>query len=547
MWRHLRQEPRVVRGLWLTLAFALVYAWLSFSLVGGETFFDYHSTILPILLAVGVAWEFFRLWRETEDPGQRRLWQLWLIGVLLWVLAEGVWFVAENILKLEFESVFWPADMLWLLGYPFFVAALAYQVRRYRVELPSQHWRRLRWFIVVIGVVTAVLTIGPLLFEFSLQEMLGNWVNIAYVLFDGVVLGLGAVLLAALRGGFAQSAWGLIVAGLGLIALSDVTVFHLDWFNQYYPDDVYTAPSIASDSVYVLGYAVWWLGVYAYRILEGRLRGVARVRLEEHHEANIWPRNRVMLFSDAEGRLIGFSPAAQVLRRPRGEDDEAPPHLEEVLPPSVVRNLEQRLREKGEAFIPGLPLVLETPDGRRISVRLYAQGVRYGDAWRGMNILLLCFDPLGVPDQLTDEQQQLAEHMLNQAGEQDRLARQAVRRYLGEVLGEVYGVALTWLGPLVAQRLMQEVVGRVRQEGWNLRWSEQQGTLSFPDTLNADQAVQMAGALLQALYQGAHRLIDEEALLTAWRKAWEALPEELREFARQHGLLGPLASVLRTG
>ncbi len=529
MFVQVRQDRRFALTFWTGMAFILVYAVICALVLGGERFFDYHTTLLPILFVLLADVQLGLLLRRTESPQQRRIWRWWFWGTLCWVVAETIWFVAEVLLAIDLPYPS-PADAFWLAGYGLILRGLIAQIRLYGVPLGSGR-RRLLTAVSALAVAVVVgLVLPPIVRDFSIARWVEGLLDVLYPLLDLALLLLTFTLVLTLGPSYAREAWLLIAAGFGIIATSDLLFVGLTWHDLYYPEDEYTLLSIVTDYLYIVGYLVWALGFYAYRVLQRMVSSAPAVQVRARREVSAPSKNRALVFTNAQGKVIEYTPVLEALA-----DVEEGMLLEQILPSSVVRMIAQRLQH--EDFLPGLPVTLRHKDGTEIPARVYAQAVRYGGEWWGMNLLLECYAPVARSDDLSEEQRRLAEHMLHRAGELERALKEGMHIYLTDMVNACYREVLTWAGPLVARKYLADLATAAREQGWAIRLDEEGTALTYPDTLDTQALRQVVVFLTRHAREVAAHLVTEEAIAGAVAAVVDALPEDVRALLAGEGLL----------
>ena len=241
---------RVLRGalaillLGGTLLVALHY-WLG---LGGNLHFAIGSVVYPaVVVGAGVAC----LVRASAFGRERRAWILIGVAILLWGAAEVYWaaFIEGNA-DAPYPS---PADVGYLLFYPFAYAGLALLVRARAHEI---NWRL--WMDGAIAALGTAALGAAFVFDFVADKTEGTPLQVAttlaYPLGDiaMVAMVVGVVALTGWRPG---RTWSLLLAGLSALVIADIA-FTLQLTEEALPGGSWVEPVYLISAV-CLGASVW--------------------------------------------------------------------------------------------------------------------------------------------------------------------------------------------------------------------------------------------------------------------------------------------------
>jgi hypothetical protein len=214
------------------------------------------SKLAFLLLAAVFAWTSARAF----EPGNlvRPAWQMLAAGSVAFFLAQLSYAPYQLFLNQDppFPSV---ADVLFMLAYPLFVAALFAFIRGYREAGYPLGSARARWGVAavvaagcaVVGyVVLRPVILGP---SSGLEKAL----NVAYPVLDFVLL-IPTVLLMrmtlAMRGGAAWKMWAALLGGFVFLSVGDILFAYLPTLGRQDVDPLIHA-------MYILSYALTAYGV----------------------------------------------------------------------------------------------------------------------------------------------------------------------------------------------------------------------------------------------------------------------------------------------
>ena len=186
---------------------------------------DMNSVVLALVSAVAFLIVTNRFgWLSTKS-GQ--ISALITLGLLLWTVAETIWFQLESIGASPFPSL---ADFFYIAGYIPVAIALLLNIRTIHVKFKTTTlilWIALSLIAFVIIVLIDILPI--------LQGMvnIGDLVGAIYPFEDFVVIVLALVIVLKFRAGQVAKAWGLMVVGFIVEALGDIVFLYEENLGLY--------------------------------------------------------------------------------------------------------------------------------------------------------------------------------------------------------------------------------------------------------------------------------------------------------------------------
>jgi hypothetical protein len=251
-------------GLILVVAGALVHvAWALFpqgplftSVLTPRVLLAVSSLIKLALLLAAAIWAFRG--RDRLEPGNpaRRAWGFLSLGCLS-TFAGQLSFAPYQIFAgtTPFPSA---ADIFFMLGYPFFITAIATFLRAYRdAGLPMGSSRE-RTTLLAVSTAAAVLIAIPLLRPIVASEdpWLERLLSVAYPVLDLALLVPLLLLLRValrLRGGKIWPVWAFLLGGFLFVCIGDILFAYFSILGQEALDPLL-------DATYILSYGLIALG-----------------------------------------------------------------------------------------------------------------------------------------------------------------------------------------------------------------------------------------------------------------------------------------------
>jgi hypothetical protein len=168
------------------------------------------------------------------------------IGLVLWTIAETIWFLLEEIGVNPFPS---PADFFYIVGYIPFAIALLLNIRTIHVKFRTTTLAL--WIVLSAAILVSILAMYALQIGAGLVtiEDIGI-IGAVYPLEDFLIIVLALVIVLKFRAGEVAKAWGLLVAGFILEAAGDI----LFWYEENLEFYQTTGPYDIVDLIFGLGY-----------------------------------------------------------------------------------------------------------------------------------------------------------------------------------------------------------------------------------------------------------------------------------------------------
>lgn len=248
-------------------ALTLILLIVNVFLIGGDAFVHTFNSIPDAPLAIIVTVAAASIWRQMSAEDQRRrLWGGLVIGWALWALAEMIWSLSSIFgREVPYPSL---ADLFWVVGYIPMTIGLLGSVRAMPTK-PAPSQKRMIWGISAATILIAsIFVFIPIIQDFDPQQLLVSALNLIYPLGDLFLLSIVWWLFFVYEKGDYGFAWRLLIVGFILTTFSDLVFTYAVWQDLYYPDMKATVLSrLVIDFTYTASYLVWFLGIYALRIL----------------------------------------------------------------------------------------------------------------------------------------------------------------------------------------------------------------------------------------------------------------------------------------
>jgi hypothetical protein len=141
------------------------------------------------------------------------------LGIFLWFLGDTAWAIYETVLQIEIPYPSF-ADVFYLVGYIPIGIAIVQFLWTFRAGLKRQMALvALGVGLLFVGLMCAFL-MGPLVV--STEDFLTKSYDVAYPVFDSMLVVLAIFMFFVFRGGKMAGAWVWISLGLLLTALADI-------------------------------------------------------------------------------------------------------------------------------------------------------------------------------------------------------------------------------------------------------------------------------------------------------------------------------------
>lgn len=239
----------IVLTLAILLTFVYVYGQSHLIFIA---FFSNAVTPLEAFAAFATATLLFRAHRGQKGGGMSRVYELYSIGMLLWLVAECIWtlYALVFLIEIPFPSL---ADAFWLLGYVPLMGALLLQSWRFRDALSP--WKRITITlgISLLALLILAATIPPMFEEYA--DMVALSVSVSYPILDALLLSAAIPLFLLFRKGSYWRPTLFVLLGIVLQLAADLA------FAQSYLIGFYYSGSPA-DLVFDYSYLVLALRFY---------------------------------------------------------------------------------------------------------------------------------------------------------------------------------------------------------------------------------------------------------------------------------------------
>lgn len=235
----------------LAVLLALVYVYGQ-SHLEFIAFFSNAITPFEAFAAFATAAVLFQAHRGQKGGGMSRVYGLYSLGMLFWLIAECIWtlYALVFLIEIPFPSF---ADAFWLLGYVPLMGALLLQGWRFRDAFAL--WKRMALILGMSFLTVLILaaTIPPL-FEGS-ADTVAFIVSVSYPFLDALLLSVAIPLFILFRKGSYWRPTLFVLLGIMLQLVADLT------FAQSYLSGFYY-PGSPVDLVFDYSYLMLTLGFY---------------------------------------------------------------------------------------------------------------------------------------------------------------------------------------------------------------------------------------------------------------------------------------------
>ncbi|HEU0296890.1 MAG TPA: hypothetical protein VFR47_29400, partial [Anaerolineales bacterium] len=428
------------------------------------------AAVLSALIATVL---FVRVWLSTSSKDiSKKIWGQIVVGMVAWTVAEGTWAYYEVILGQEvpYPSL---ADSFWLFGYVMFYVALLNQYRLFQTAPTQRQKLAVFWLVVVFSLIVSFLVLIPIIESFDPQKVLESLLNIAYPLFDLVLLILTLAIIFSLEQGRFALTWRLLGLGLVFMSSADLMFSYASWNEIYFPDGRLNSITVLIDTLYYVSYLALGLAAYTYGIVSDSLQSVKiDVVLRALTKSNI------LVFIDRDGRIISASDnfldlvrslqnPAHYLQRPFSQAL----NIDQALMADLVRKTIQ------QGSLSTQPMEIRASRGDLRTIWLTSVAVYEGQKKLVCLALVLRtnFNLQGEEERaLSEEQKMLINYYLTQAGTYQNEENQVLKAYFLEQIRLLYSLIQQFSGVSVAHKLMIHLNQVVGQKDWHFTFTGQE-------------------------------------------------------------------------
>ncbi|MCD6547272.1 MAG: hypothetical protein J7K22_01820 [Nanoarchaeota archaeon] len=226
-----------------------------------ESDFYYISDAFFIIIPSIAAYLMYKVINLTKlSSSEGKVWLFLLIGMVLWLVGEAIWFYYETILDVyPFPSV---ADISFLLGYVFVLIGLFVEYNNVVKQIANKKYLLPLFTLLLSFAILYKILIYPI--AISDYEILSKIVSLGYPIFDLFLIFGSLLFVECFRGAKLSKTWMLLLTGFALTAIADIVFSYLDWY------ELYESFYILSDIPWLLGYAVIAIAAYIHKdSLEG--------------------------------------------------------------------------------------------------------------------------------------------------------------------------------------------------------------------------------------------------------------------------------------
>jgi hypothetical protein len=451
------------------------------------------NDVAAVLCALIANLLFVRVWRSTSRKDiSKKIWGQIVVGMVMWTVAEGTWAYYEVILGQEvpYPSL---ADLFWLFGYVMFSVALLNQYRLFQTTPTQPQKLAIAWLVVIFSLIGSFLVLIPIVESFDPEKLLESLLNIAYPLFDLVLLILTLAIIFSLEQGRFALTWRLLGLGLVFMSTADLMFSYASWNEIYFPESRLNSITLLIDTLYYLSYLTLGLAAYTYQIFSDSLQSV-KIDLV----LRALTKSNVLVFVDRNGRIISVSDNFLNLVHSPSQGQYVKMPLSEALNMDQAFMADIVLKTIEHGSLSTQPM--EIRDARGSSRTIWLTSLAIYDEQRNlMCIALVLRTNFDLQDEqeraLTEEQKMLVNYYLTQAGTYRSEENQVIKAYFFEQIRLLYSLIQQFSGVLVADKLMMYLNQVVSQKDWHFTFTGQE--ISIPEEYEGETLATGLSTLLQ--------------------------------------------------
>jgi len=451
------------------------------------------NDVMSVLCALAATLLFLNVWLSTSNrDASKKIWSWMVIGLLAWTVAETIWAFYEVVLGQEvpYPSI---ADLFWLSGYAMICVALLTQYRLFQVTPSQQQKRMIAVLVVVFFLIGGFVILGPIIQGFDPEEILASLLNIAYPLFDLLLLVLALAVIFSLEQGRFVLSWHILGLGLVFLAAADLMFSYADWNEIYFPDSTLNGITLLIDTLYYVAYLTLGLAAYTYRLISNSLQSVTMdIVLRSLTRSNI------LVFVAPDGTVISLSDNFSNLVHSRGQNQYVKKPLCEALKidQSVMADLIAKTIE--HEALSTQPVMIRDVQGQPRDVWLTSLAV-YNDQKALVCIALVFRTNLtpqdGEEHPLSEEQRMLVNYYLTQAGTYRSEENQVIKTYFLEQISLLYSLIQQFSGTPVADKLLVYLNQVASRNEWQFTFTGQ--VIGIPNEYEGQTLAERVSVLLQ--------------------------------------------------
>jgi hypothetical protein len=477
----------------------LVIITINIFVIGGDLFVYTFNSSLNSPLSIFIAAFAASIWRLMgAEKHNRLLWSGMLIGWGLWALAETMWAVYSILgQEVPYPSL---ADFFWVIGYFPMGIGLITRIR----TMPAKPNRSQNMLIFGVSIstilVTLILIFIPIFQSFDPQLVVESILNIIYPLADLFLVIVVWRLFFTYEEGSYGFSWRLLIIGFIFMTVSDFIFTYAVWQGIYYPDmKANLISTLAIDVPYTVSYLIWFIGIYALRILlkeEHPIEPGARVRMVRTY-------GHILVYIKNDGTVIDISPN---FNRFFEADNVKGKSLAEALTISEQDGhaVLEKLRSEGK--VSDLPIQIRNRSGAWQEISLTGLAVYgYQKEFLGGNLLLrMRVADTWFDDDLHQESRLITGYLLEKSAS-------SFKTEIGQFLSDYYlsyiksllDMAFHQGGAVISQALIDQLQETANKRNWQMQFNQR----TVLD--NTNYSLEVLREALPVLFDTAKRFVSE--------------------------------------
>jgi hypothetical protein len=489
------QFKRVAIGM---AAFTLILLVINVFVIGGDAFVYTFNASLSAPLAVIITVSAAAIWRQMSREKQYRyLWTGFVVGWALWALAELIW-ALYSILGQEvpYPSL---ADLFWMVGYIPMGIGLIARIRTMRIK-PAPSQRVIIWGAsAAVVLITVVFVLVPILQDFDSQRLIESILDLVYPLADLFLACIVWWMFFTYEKGFYGFGWRLLTVGFIVMTLSDLLFTYATWQGLYYPDmEANLLSRLAIDVPYVVADLIWFLGIYALRIL---LRTRPSIELADIQPRMVPRYGHILVYLKSDNTVISVSSNFDRFFK---ADSVQGRLLTDVLAMSEqdAHTLFEALRDEGRAA--DLPIQVRDYSDALQKIELCGVAtLNPQKEYSGANILLrIPVEDMSFDETLNPYSRSMVRHLLKQSGSNYQVG---IATFLSDYYLAYIKVLLELVshegGETMSRSLLNELLKTSQEHNWHMRFNLQ-------TVLEGDYSLEVLREALPLLLETAQQFVS---------------------------------------
>jgi len=398
---------------------------------------------------------FIRVWHTASSKDvSKRIWGLVTIGMVSWLVAESIWGFYEVILgqNIPYPSI---ADLFWLFGYIPFYAALVIQYRIFQTTPTQRQKLIIAVLTIVFALAGSLLVLKPIVESFDPGKVLESLLNVAYPLFDLILLILTVVIVFAVEQGRFSFTWRLLSLGLVLMSLGDIMFAYTSTVGTYSPQGGLNAITLLIDTLYYVSYLTLGLGAYTY-LLISESQQLLKINLVLLSDTI----TNILVFMDRQGGIISFSDNFLDLVGSQSKEQYIKMPLDKALniDKAIIQDLAAKTTKQGS--LSTQPLTIRDVDETSKDIWVTSFVITDEDT-KFVCIALVLRTTFalksGQERPLSIEQKSLIDHYLTKAGTYRSEENLVIKSYFLEQVSLLYSLIQQYSGAKAADKLFEHL------------------------------------------------------------------------------------------